>query len=120
MLFPYSRSELQRIFSVLLIRLGEGDDAKRLEDKLVTILSSDPICLIMKEITSANQAGIDRKVSEYHGINVETLLISPNLGVLRQEYIDHLVRGFVQALVSVLEVTEEEAWAFVAKLMALI
>ena len=32
MLFPYSRSELQRIFSVLLIRLGEGDDAKHLFD----------------------------------------------------------------------------------------
>lgn len=56
----------------------------------------------------------NKKVAEYHGISVETLVNSPNYKVLCQEYVEDIICQFIKKIIEKFDITDKEAWALTA------
>jgi len=59
------------------------------------------------------KSGLDRMVSEYHGISVEKLISSQNYNALRREYEENILKKLSKKLVEKFGITDKEAWALI-------
>lgn len=57
---------------------------------------------------------LNQKAAEHHGISIETLVNSPNMTTLRDEYRNSLFFKMMDYLKENLAFTDKEAWAIVA------
>jgi hypothetical protein len=59
-----------------------------------------------------------KEVANYIGISLETLVDSPNLGKLIEQYENYKIMQMIQFLENEMELTNKEAWAFVTMAIA--
>lgn len=99
---PYSRGPLQLALAGLD---EERIDAQR-ADKIV-----EDSCF------PQGRAELNRATAKDNGISLEVLINSPNYQQLCSNYSQGLVNLLVNALEEEFEITNEEAWAVVAKML---
>ncbi len=68
----------------------------------------------LETIGPNNQAELNQKTAEYHGITLETLINSPNYGKLCEKYQEYVFEIIIKKLTNSPGLTKKQAWGVVA------
>ena len=65
----------------------------------------------LKNVFGENQAEVNVKIAEFHGISLPDLINSPNLEILSKVYSEHCTHLLKDKLMEKLNISDKEAWA---------
>jgi hypothetical protein len=102
MKIPYTKFDLQ------LALLGLDKKIEDHEEELRAHITD-----LETKLVGAAPADLNRKIAEHNGISVLDFINSPNMELIRQNYIDYALQSLSNLLKSNYNFSDKEAWAFI-------
>ena len=102
---PYDQLSLRLALLSLESKLND-EKMYRIKDKI-------------EEIVPKGKLDQNERIAEYNGINLETLINSPNYSTLKKEYIANMLNKAVDIIMEE-DFTHKESWAILALSMGMI
>lgn len=118
MKIPYDKFQLKMALVGLEKKFPGTETEEEMHEKL-KMIADDLGDFATKQIPD-EKSEINKKIAEFHGIQVVDLLNSPNYQILCDEYITDIVKQMVSRLKIDLVLNDVEAWAFLARAMGVI